>query len=67
MLTQPLETIRTQMAFLVGSGVQGNELTQLVTSAKGLLSARRPLLALRIRMMKEFLGGGVSVRSPSSA
>ncbi|BDA44632.1 hypothetical protein COCOBI_06-1090 [Coccomyxa sp. Obi] len=58
-LTQPLEDIRTKMAFLVGSGVQGTELTQLVTSAKGLLSVRRPVLALRMRMLKDFLGGGI--------
>ncbi|CAL8469678.1 g9219 [Coccomyxa elongata] len=58
-LTQPLEDIRTQMAFLVGSGVQGRELTQLVTSAKGLLSVRRPVLALRMRMLKDFLGGDI--------
>lgn len=67
MLTQPLEDIRTKMAFLVGSGVQGRELTQLVTSAKGLLSVRRPVLALRMRMLKDFLGGEILVSSCSWA
>ncbi len=61
-MVQSLDDVRGVMAFLVGHGVEGAALTQLVTSAKGLLSIRRPVLALRMRMLKEHLGGNALVR-----
>lgn len=61
-MVQPLEVVRGVMAFLVGHGVEGAALTQVVTSAKGLLSISRPVLATRMRMLKDHLAGNALVR-----
>ena len=61
-MVQPLEAVRGVMAFLVGHGVEGAALTQVVTSAKGLLSISRPVLATRMRMLKDHLAGNALVR-----